>query len=43
MSALRDIALTRSGEGTPLYLQLARSLRDHISGGGIHPGGALPS
>lgn len=43
MTALRDIALTRSGEGTPLYLQLARSLRDHISGGGIGPGGALPS
>ncbi|MFD1950426.1 GntR family transcriptional regulator [Sphingomonas arantia] len=40
---MREIAWTREGEGTPLYLQLARSLRDHISGGGIDPGSALPS
>ncbi|WP_260600377.1 GntR family transcriptional regulator [Sphingomonas endolithica] len=40
---MRDIAWTRDGEGTPLYLQLARSLREHISGGGIDPGSALPS
>lgn len=40
---MRDIAWTRSGEGTPLYLQLARSLREHISAGGIDPGSALPS
>lgn len=43
MTSLRDIAWTRSSEDTPLYMQLARSLRDHISGGGIDPGSALPS
>ncbi len=40
---MRDIAWTRPDEGTPLYLQLARSLREHISSGGIDPGSALPS
>jgi GntR family transcriptional regulator len=40
---MRDIAWTRSEEGTPLYLQLAKSLREHISSGGIDPGSALPS
>lgn len=40
---MRDIAWPRGDEDTPLYLQLARSLRDHISDGGIGPGGALPS
>jgi GntR family transcriptional regulator len=40
---MRDIAWTRSEEDTPLYLQLARSLREHISSGGIDPGSALPS
>ncbi|GAO53500.1 MULTISPECIES: GntR family transcriptional regulator [unclassified Novosphingobium] len=40
---MQDIAWTRSGEGTPLYLQLARSLREHISSGAIDPGSALPS
>ncbi len=40
---MRDIAWTRSDEDTPLYLQLARSLREHISSGGIGPGSALPS
>ncbi|EQB19181.1 MAG: GntR family transcriptional regulator [Novosphingobium lindaniclasticum] len=40
---MRDIAWTRSEEGTPLYLQLARSLREHISSGAIDPGSALPS
>jgi GntR family transcriptional regulator len=40
---MREITWTRSDEGTPLYLQLARSLRDHISSGAIDPGGALPS
>jgi GntR family transcriptional regulator len=40
---MRDIAWTRSDEGTPLYLQLARSLREHINSGGIDPGSALPS
>ena len=40
---MRDIAWTRSDEATPLYLQLAQSLRAHIDGGGIDPGSALPS
>lgn len=40
---MREIAWTSSEEGTPLYLQLARSLRQHISDGGIRPGSALPS
>jgi GntR family transcriptional regulator len=40
---MRDIAWTSSEEGTPLYLQLARSLREHISSGAIDPGSALPS
>lgn len=40
---MRDIAWTKPDEGGPLYLQLARSLREHISSGGINPGSALPS
>lgn len=40
---MREIAWTSTEEGTPLYLQLARSLREHISSGGIGPGSALPS
>jgi GntR family transcriptional regulator len=40
---MREIAWTSTEEGTPLYLQLARSLREHISSGGIDPGSALPS
>lgn len=40
---MRDILTARAGDGTPLYLQLARSLRDHIESGGISPGNALPS
>ncbi|WP_242415347.1 GntR family transcriptional regulator [Sphingomonas panni] len=40
---MRQIAWPSGDEDTPLYLQLARSLRDHISDGGIGPGGALPS
>lgn len=40
---MRDIAWTQSGEAMPLYMQLARSLREHIGGGGIVPGSALPS
>ncbi|RZM10536.1 MAG: GntR family transcriptional regulator, partial [Sphingomonas sp.] len=43
MTPSLDIDWTRNGEGTPLYMQLARSLREHISGGGIDPGSALPS
>lgn len=40
---MHEIAWTRNDEGGPLYLQLARSLREHISSGDIGPGGALPS
>lgn len=40
---MRDILATRSADGTPLYLQLARNLRDHIESGAIMPGNALPS
>jgi GntR family transcriptional regulator len=40
---MRDMVWTREDEGTPLYLQLARSLREHINSGGIGPGSALPS
>lgn len=40
---MQDIAWTSSKEATPLYLQLARSLRDHINSGAIDPGSALPS
>ena len=34
---------TRGEDSTPLYLQLAKNLRDHISSGEIDPGSALPS
>lgn len=40
---MRDMVWTRDDDGTPLYLQLARSLREHIGSGGIGPGSALPS
>ena len=40
---MRDKLAARSDDGTPLYLQLARNLRDHIDSGGITPGNALPS
>lgn len=40
---MRDIFAPRQDDGTPLYLQLARNLRDHIENGGISPGNALPS
>lgn len=43
MPAIRDMLAARSGDNTPLYLQLARNLRAHIDGGGIGPGNALPS
>jgi GntR family transcriptional regulator len=39
---MRDMVWTREAS-TPLYLQLARSLREHINSGGIGPGSALPS
>lgn len=38
-----EFSWTRSDEGTPLYLQLARSLRKQISEGSLDPGSALPS
>lgn len=40
---LRDVLATRADDATPLYLQLAHKLRDHIESGGIGPGHALPS
>lgn len=40
---MREVLTTRSDDSTPLYLQLARNLRDHIAQGGIDPGNALPS
>lgn len=40
---MRDIDWDRGDGATPLYQQLAQSLRAHIDDGGIKPGGALPS
>ena len=40
---MREKLVARGEDGTPLYLQLARNLRDHIESGGIIPGNALPS
>ena len=40
---MRELLSARSDDSTPLYLQLARNLRDHIASGGIDPGNALPS
>lgn len=40
---MREKLSARADDSTPLYLQLARNLRDHISAGGIGPGNALPS
>ncbi|KAB7647935.1 GntR family transcriptional regulator [Polymorphobacter fuscus] len=40
---MRDLLVTRGADGTPLYLQFARNLRDHIESGAITPGDALPS
>lgn len=40
---MRDKLAARADDRTPLYLQLARNLRDHIISGGIDPGDALPS
>lgn len=40
---MREKLSARADDSTPLYLQLARNLRNHISEGGIDPGGALPS
>lgn len=40
---MRDKLVPRDDDNTPLYLQLAKNLRQHISDGGIDPGNALPS
>lgn len=40
---MRDKLRARSEDSTPLYLQLARNLRDHIATRGVDPGNALPS
>lgn len=40
---MRELLAPRPGDHTPLYLQLARSLRYHIAKGEIDPGSALPS
>ncbi|MFA5963332.1 MAG: GntR family transcriptional regulator [Sphingomonas sp.] len=40
---MREVLITRGDDSTPLYLQFARNLRDHIAGGGVDPGNALPS
>jgi len=40
---MRDKLSVSKDDATPLYLQFARNLRDHIARGEIHPGSALPS
>lgn len=40
---MRDALAARGDSDTPLYLQLARLLREHIADGGVAKGGALPS
>lgn len=40
---MREVLIARGDDSTPLYLQFARNLRDHIAGGGVDPGNALPS
>ncbi|HVW73673.1 MAG TPA: GntR family transcriptional regulator [Rhizomicrobium sp.] len=40
---MRDKLVSRDDDRTPLYIQLAKNLRRHISDGGIDPGNALPS
>jgi len=40
---MREKLTVREDENTPLYIQLAKNLRRHISDGGIDPGNALPS
>lgn len=40
---MRDKLAANQTDSTPLYLQLARNLREHIANGGVHPGNALPS
>lgn len=40
---MREKLATRKDDSTPLYLQFANKLREHINEGGIDPGNALPS
>ena len=40
---MREKFTARQDDSTPLYLQLAKNLRNHINDGGIDPGNALPS
>ncbi|QIG80188.1 GntR family transcriptional regulator [Stakelama tenebrarum] len=40
---MREIFGDFKSDSTPLYLQLARNLRDHIESGAVQPGSALPS
>jgi GntR family transcriptional regulator len=40
---MREKLTVRQDDNTPLYIQLAKNLRQHISDGGIDPGNALPS
>ena len=40
---MREKLATRRDDSTPLYLQFAARLREHINEGGIDPGNALPS
>ena len=40
---MREKLAANSNDSTPLYLQLARNLRNHIASGEIDPGSALPS
>lgn len=40
---MREKLAANSADNTPLYLQLARNLRNHIASGEIDPGSALPS
>jgi GntR family transcriptional regulator len=40
---MRERLATRRDDATPLYLQFANNLREHITEGGVNPGNALPS
>jgi len=40
---MREKFIIRQDDNTPLYVQLAKNIRQHISDGGIDPGNALPS
>jgi GntR family transcriptional regulator len=40
---MREKFTIRQNDNTPLYVQLAKNIRQHISDGGIDPGNALPS